>query len=180
LARHYGASFSGHAGLTDAKLPSAESGAQKALSAVATLLAGGGVWIDAGLLSIDELFSPVQMVLDNELLSVLRHLARSFEVTEEAVGLETILEAGPGGHFLDKLHTARHFRAEQWLPEIWSRRMLRPWLEDGGRSDMDRARELALQVQSDIQQRGSASHMPEALEQDVSQIIERARQALVR
>jgi trimethylamine--corrinoid protein Co-methyltransferase len=179
LARHYGASFSGHAGLTDAKRPSAEAGAQKALSALCSLLAGGSVWIDAGLLSIDELFSPVQMVLDNELLSVLGHFARSFEVSEETIGLETILEAGPGGHFLDKMHTARHFRAEQWRPRIWSRRMLRPWIEGGSRSDVDRAREVALQVQSEVEQSGFEPQISERLERDIRQIIERAKRALV-
>jgi trimethylamine--corrinoid protein Co-methyltransferase len=180
LARHYGASFSGHAGLTDAKLPSAEAGAQKALSALPTLLAGGRVWIDAGLLSIDELYSPVQMILDNELLSVLKHFAQSFEVSEETIGLETILQAGPGGHFLDKLHTARHFRAEQWLPEIWSRRMLRPWIEAGSRTDVDKAREIALQMQQDIRQRGYESQMSEPFEREAGQIIERARRTLVK
>lgn len=179
LARHYGASFSGHAGLTDAKLPSAEAGAQKALSAMCSLLAGGSVWIDAGLLSIDELCSPVQMVLDNELLSALTHFARSFVVNQEAIGLETILQVGPGGHFLDKEHTVRHFRAEQWRPEIWSDQMLRPWMEAGGRVDVDRAREVALQVQQDIRQRGLGSHIPESLEREAVQIIERASQVLV-
>ena len=51
LARHLGASFTGHGGLSDAKRPSVEAGAQKALNTIPTLLAGGHVWIDAGLLA---------------------------------------------------------------------------------------------------------------------------------
>ncbi len=69
IARFLGASFSGHAGLTDAKSPSVEAGAQKMMTAIPTLLAGGSLWVDAGLLSSDEIYSPVQMILDNELLS---------------------------------------------------------------------------------------------------------------
>jgi trimethylamine--corrinoid protein Co-methyltransferase len=175
LARYYSASFSGHAGLTDAKLPSVEAGAQKALTAIPTLLAGGRLWLDAGLLSIDEVCSPIQMILDNEFLSALEHLTHTFPITEEAIGLETILEAGPGGHYLDKLHTVRHFRDEHWQPTIWSRKMLRPWMENDRRLDVDTAREIALEMQ---RQEIEPAGMAPSLEQSVLNIIERARKAL--
>ena len=180
LARHYGAAFSGHAGLTDAKLPSAEAGAQKMLSGIPTLLVGGSLWVDAGLLSIDEVYSPIQMVLDDEMLSALKQFTREFQVSEETIGLGTIFEAGPGGQFLDKPHTARHFRSEHWEPGIWSRHMLRPWLDAGRQLDVDRARELALEVQAEVQQGGLAPPgMPEGVEREVLGVIERARRALV-
>ncbi len=177
LARYYGASFNGHAGLSDAKLPSVEAGAQKALTAIPTLLAGGDLWLDAGLLSIDEVFSPVQMILDNEFLSALKRFVHEFEISEEAIGLETIIEAGPGGHFLDKRHTVDHFRDEHWQPAIWSRQMVRPWMEEGRRLDVDKAREMALDLQK---RRLESPGMSEALERDVLHVIERARQALVK
>jgi trimethylamine:corrinoid methyltransferase-like protein len=146
IARHFGASFSGHGGLSDSKLPSVESGAQKALTALPTLMAGGSFWMDAGLLSTDEVYSPIQMVLDNEFLSALKQFTRSFEISEESIGLETIFEAGPGGGFLDKVHTVRYFRSELWQPEIWSRTMLAPWQEASSKLDVDLAREIALDV----------------------------------
>ncbi len=176
LARYYSASFSGHAGLTDAKLPSVEAGAQKALTALPTLLAGGSLRLDAGLLSIDEVCSPVQMILDNEFLSALQRLTHEFQITEEAIGLKTIIEAGPGGHFIDKLHTARHFRDEHWEPSIWSRQMLRPWMEEGCRLDVDQARELAVEIQGNGE---GATGMSEGLEREVLGIIEQARQSLI-
>jgi trimethylamine--corrinoid protein Co-methyltransferase len=181
LARHYGASFSGQAGLSDAKLPSVEAGAQKALTAVPTLLAGGSVWLDAGLLSIDEVFSPVQMVLDNEFLGALKRFVHEFQITQETIGLETIVEAGPGGHFLDKQHTVAHFREEHWNPTIWSRRMLRPWMEEGRHLDADKAREVARQVLCEVRQRGwETGEMSASLEREVLRTIESARCALHR
>ena len=75
----------------------------------------------------------------------------------------------------------RHFRAEHWNPTIWSRQMLRPWLEGGRRRDADQARELALQVQAEVRQGGLAPvGMPEEMEREVLGVIERARWALVR
>jgi trimethylamine--corrinoid protein Co-methyltransferase len=179
LARYYGASFSGQAGLSDAKLPSVEAGAQKALTAVPTLLAGGSLWIDAGLLSIDEVCSPIQMILDNEWIGAMKRFTHEFEITPEAIGLETILEAGPGGHYLDKLHTLRYFRDEHWDPGIWSRQMLGTWLAGDRRLDADVAREQALEFQSEMRRQGPGPpEMSESLERQVRQIIERAKARL--
>ena len=175
LARHYSASFSGHAGLTDAKLPSVEAGAQKALTAIPTLLAGGSLLLDAGLLSIDEVCSPVQMILDDEFLGALQSFTREFSIAEETIGLDTILQVGPGGHFLDKLHTARNYRDEHWFPQIWSRQMLRPWMDAGGSLDVDVARETALEMQ---RLDAPAHRMSESLEREVLEIIGRAARSL--
>jgi trimethylamine--corrinoid protein Co-methyltransferase len=175
LARSYGASFSGHAALTDAKLPSVEAGAQKATSGVATLLAGGNLWVDAGLLSIDQVCSPVQMVLDHEWMRGLQHMVQPFEISEETIGLDTILRAGPGGQYLDSLHTVQHFRHEIWDPEIWSRHMLHTWQDEGQRLDADVARDYALEVEEQVR-RGTIESpgMSERLEQEVLRVIERA------
>jgi trimethylamine--corrinoid protein Co-methyltransferase len=177
MARFYGVSGGGHSGLTDAKLPSTEAGAQKALSAIPTLLAGGHASVGAGLLSIDEVCSPIQMVLDNEFIGALKHLTKEFEVTEASIGLETILEVGPGGHFLDTDHTLQYFREEHWQPAIWSREMMGAWLEAGSRLDVDKARMVVLDLLQDHEKR---NQMSPALEQNVVRIIDDARRALVR
>jgi trimethylamine--corrinoid protein Co-methyltransferase len=180
LARYYGASFSGHAGLCDAKLPSVEAGAQKMMTAVPALLTGGSLWVDAGLLSMDEVCSPVQMILDNEWMDALQRFAHEYEVSQETVGLETILEAGPGGHYLDKDHTLRHFREEHWRPTLWSRQMLRPWLEGKRRLDVDVAREMVLQFQRELGRQPPEPALSEHLENEVLHIIDHARGTLVR
>lgn len=179
LARFYGVAFSGHAGLSDAKLPSVEAGAQKALSAVPTLLAGGSLWMDVGLLATDEVCSPIQMVLDHELLGALERLTQEIRVDDEAIGLETILAVGPGGHYLDRLHTARHCREEVWSPGIWSRQMLRSWLAGDRLLDVDEAREVVLQVQADLAREPQGRRISEAFERELLAIIARARDDLI-
>ncbi len=177
MARFYGAAYSGHAGLSDAKLPSVEAGYQKALTALPTLLACGSLWMDAGLLSIDEVCSPLQLVLDDEFLSALKHLARPIPVDEDAIGYETILEAGPGGQYLDKEHTVRYLRSQHWQPRLWSREMLQPWLEGPRPLDLDRARQVAEQTrQSDYR----ASRLSASQEHDLLGVIEKAGKELAR
>jgi trimethylamine--corrinoid protein Co-methyltransferase len=175
IARHYGAAYTGHAGLSDAKLPSAEAGYQKALTGIPTLMAGGGLWMDAGLLSIDEICSPVQLILDHEFLSALQHLIKPFTVDAESIGLETILAAGPAGQYLDKDHTVRYLRSELWQPTLWSREMLTPWLDGPRKLDADKARDKALAFKSEFQSR-PLQPLPDAFEQEFQRIIRRAGQ----
>ena len=171
LARFYGASFSGQAGLTDAKLPSTEAGAQKAMTALPTLLCGGSVWIDAGLLSTDEVCSPVQMVLDAELVSALKRFTRELEITAESIGIDTVLAAGPGGQYLDVDHTASRVRDELWEPAIWSRTMLGQWMNSGGLTDVERARETVLRfMESEREERPA----PDDAEREWAAVIRRA------
>jgi trimethylamine--corrinoid protein Co-methyltransferase len=175
IARYFGASFGGHAGLTDSKFPSVESGAQKAMSAAVTLMAGGSVKIDAGLVAMDEIYSPIQMILDNELLGALDHYTTELEVSEASIGLETIFETGPGGGYLDKPHTVRYMRKERWQPKIWSRQMLQPWIAAGSKLDVDLARDIALDVWVNMQPYQGLSGSQDA---DILGLIERARQEL--
>ena len=119
------------------------------------------------------------MILDDEFLSALKRFVHEFAVTEQTLGLEAIVEAGPGGHFLDKNHTVRYFRDEHWDPGIWSRQMLGPWMEAGRRLDVDLARERVLQFQSQIEQRRlEPIGMSESLEREVLRVIEQARNRL--
>lgn len=174
IARWLGARFSGHAGLADAPLPSPEACAQKALTAVPTLLVGGNLHLDAGLLAVDQVCSPIQMVMDDELLSALSQFVREFEVSEETIGLETIMAVGPGGCYLDCDHTLRHFRKEHWEPRLWWRWPLGRWLEGPRTVDSDRARETALSLGEPSQER----HMSPELERQVLAIIASADKAL--
>ncbi len=178
LARRYGAYYSGHAGLSDAKLPSVEAGYQKALTGIPTLLAGGSLWMDAGLLSIDEVCSPIQLILDHEFLSALRHLTKPYPVDERSIGLETILDAGPAGQYLDKEHTVRYLRSEQWQPSIWSREMLTPWLANSCKLDADKARDQAMAFQRDFQAKSVEPLLPEEFEKEFQRILKYARQEL--
>ncbi len=148
IARFYGLTYSGHGGLTNAKMPSAEAGYQKALTGMPILFAGGNFHMDAGLLSCDEICSPAQLMIDNEFMGTLTYLAKEFQVTPDTLGMETILSAGPGGAYITQPHTARYFREESWQPKIWSRHMLQTWVSKGSLLDSDLARQFAMELKT--------------------------------
>lgn len=175
MARFYGASFSGHSGLSDAKLPSVEAGAQKAISAVATLLAGGSFWMDAGLLGTDEICSPIQLVLDNEFLAALKRFTHSFTVDEASIATDLILEVGPGGHYLDQMHTVDYFRQEHWNPSIWSREMFKSWVGGAQMIDVDLARDVIAKAKQDAYRE---PRIGSVCEKEICALLERATKEL--
>lgn len=174
MARRYGAGYSGHCGLTDAMRPSPQAAAQKVQSALPTMLATGRGHIAAGLLGVDEVFSPVQMVLDDELTSSLAQFTREYEVSDESIAADLVALVGPGGSFAAERHTVEWFRRELWEPTIWERRPFAAWYESDGRTDVDRAREHVLTI---LDSPPPPSAITEDEDKRLQRIIERAMPA---
>jgi trimethylamine--corrinoid protein Co-methyltransferase len=108
--------------------------------AMAGIYSCGSATIDIGLLSLDEIYSPEQMVYDAELVGAIRHALRAVEVSTETCAVEDIAAVGPGGHFFGTDLTARRFRDDLWEPRVWDRRSLQDWQASGGVSERQRAK----------------------------------------
>lgn len=171
IAEYLGASYVGHGGLSDAKVPGNESAAQKIISAVFNGITSGNGHISAGLLSVDEVFSPIQMILDNEAVGALRHIVRGIEVNEDTLAMETIQEVGTGGNFLGTDHTAEFFRESLWWPAIWSNCMFSKWSESGQKNDVDYAKEIFFDTVRNTEP--LHSQISPKLEQELLQIIKK-------
>ncbi len=141
VARFYGVPCYGSGGLTDAKEPSPQAAAQKAITSVASVFASGSATLDAGLLSLDEILSPEQLVYDAEVTSAVQRLLRPVEVTPEACAVAEIAQVGPGGNFIGTELTAARFREELWEPRVWDRQSLQDWRAGGGRRERDRVKD---------------------------------------
>ncbi len=141
MARFYGAGCFLHAGVVDAHLPSNESGVQKAVCTLASLLTGADTMIDAGGLSTCDGHSPIQMILDDELAGALQSFLRPYDCSDDAIGFDAIAETGPGGLFIFHDHTVERFREEIWEPAQWNRVSLEQWLSGDRKIDVDLARE---------------------------------------
>jgi trimethylamine--corrinoid protein Co-methyltransferase len=94
-------------------------------------------------------FSPLQLVIDNEIVGYLRRAIRGVEVSDETLALDTIRAVGPGGNYLMEDHTVRHFRDELFLSDLFT---AMPWSaaheNEAGRFEklaMEKARTLSAQ-----------------------------------
>ncbi len=171
VAEALGASFSAHGGLTDSVEPGSESGVQKAHSAMISAAASGRGVIEAGLLGVDEIFSPIQMILDNEATAAFAHVTKGIPVNDDTLALSLIEEVGPGGDFLSTQHTAEHVRASLWQPALWSRHMYSSWEAKGKKTELERARDIYRTKMSESPP--LQSDISDCLEQSLRQIIER-------
>lgn len=175
IARHFGASFHANSFLGDAKAPSAEAGMQKALNVIPAILAGSRRLGTVGLLSVDEIGSPIQLIIDDEYAGALQRFANGFEVNEETLAFDVIKEVGPGGNFMGEIHTARHFRQEHWQPSLFSREMYNGWMSGDQKTDVERA----LDVYDSIMAKPPTIYMEEDTEKALLKVIEKAQKNLV-
>jgi trimethylamine--corrinoid protein Co-methyltransferase len=91
-----------------------------------------------GICGVDQATSLDMLVLQNEVISYVESTLRQIDFGDEALGLDVIEEVGPGGSFIDRMHTARHFRKELWFPQLLDREYYQAWIDQGARSTEER------------------------------------------
>jgi len=174
MARHYKAAFWGSAVFADAKQPSCEAGMQCAFNAIPAVMAGSLGIECFGILSMAEIGSPVQLVIDNEFAGGLKHFARGFNINEDTLAFDLIKEKGSGGLFTDAEHTVAHYRTEHWRPEIFSSEGMNAWRQGSKKTDVDAAKLVCETVFRDYHPRG----VDDATEKKLVEIIKRAEKKL--
>jgi trimethylamine--corrinoid protein Co-methyltransferase len=63
-----------------------------------------------GLTDTYQLFTPENLILDDDLYHRARHAFLDIPMDDESLALDVIEAVGPGGHFLGQPHTRRHMR----------------------------------------------------------------------
>ncbi len=141
IAHSYGFPVYINVGLTDAKLPDAQAGMEKAATLLLGVLAGADTFGHCGICGTDHAGSLLWLAFDDEMMSYIKRIARGFAVGAEHLATDVIHSVGPAGNFLAEDHTVRHFREELWLPgSTWTRQPYDLWHSEGATSFGDRLR----------------------------------------
>jgi trimethylamine:corrinoid methyltransferase-like protein len=125
-----------------AKLPDTQSAAEKA--AIMTLGAFLGVrhFSCAGTLSLDEIFSPEQLLVDCEIRDWVQHAIQGVWPGEEAVDdWLAEIQAGVQRGFMGLDSTLDHYLQHTWYPRRFQRGAIGPWLVAGQPCLSDRLRD---------------------------------------
>jgi trimethylamine:corrinoid methyltransferase-like protein len=132
------------AGLTsDTFLSDGQAMVEHSLYGLMVAASGAVVLGRAGELEAAKTFSPLQLVVDDEIVAVLRRLRRlqgEIDMGEESTAWNDILTVPPGGHFLETEHTLRYCR-EAFQPGLFVRQSRDAWSAGGRRTLIDRARQ---------------------------------------
>jgi len=131
--------------MADAKAVDAQMGMEKAISSLATGLAGSNmVYESSGMMASLLGVSFEAFVIDDEMLSHVYRIIRGVEVNEETLGFEAIREAITGdGHFLGGSHTMGAMEKEHFYPKLADRDDPKTWQENGAKDMWKRAHEKA-------------------------------------
>ena len=136
------------AGMTDSKVPDAQSGYEKGLTVGLAANAGANlVFESAGMLASLLACSPEQLVIDNDLLGSVNRTVRGIEVDAASLSADVIAEViGGPGHFLGSAQTLALMQTEYVYPDIGDRDSPENWTDAGGLSALQVAHRRARQL----------------------------------
>ena len=111
LLHSFGIPALGPFGGTDAQAPGTWlAGVETMLQLLQVPLDGCELYTGIGLTNTYQLFTPENLILDDDLYHRARHAFLDIPMDEESLALDVIDDVGPGGHFLAQPHTRRHMR----------------------------------------------------------------------
>lgn len=151
--------------MTDSKMPDAQAGYEKGISAVLASLAGcNRVSECAGMLGSLMGISFESLVIDNDMLGMILRTVRGIEVNDDTLGVDVIRDVATGaGHYLGHAQTLELMESEFLYPEIADRQPPGAWEEDGSLSLFERAQQTVKDTLS--------SHFPDHLRGDLDKAI---------
>jgi trimethylamine--corrinoid protein Co-methyltransferase len=145
MARYYRLPMFSFAGCSDSSLYDGQAAIEGALWTLLSSLNGGNLVHDVGYINNGLTTSYEQLVVSNEVISMVRRITGGFEINEETLALDLIHQVGPGGEYLTSEHTLKHFK-ENWSPRLFSRTSYERWEKESKKDLAARANEKAREI----------------------------------
>lgn len=139
LARRYGVPFRS-SNVTASNAVDVQAAYESGMSLWSTIMGGvhliehAAGWLEGGLTASFE-----KLVLDAEMLQMMRSFLDPIAVDEGSLAIDTISEVGPGGHFFGTSHTLARFENAFYEPMLSDWRNFENWSESGARTGTERA-----------------------------------------
>ncbi len=140
LARRLGVPFRSGGNFTASKTPDAQAAYESAMTMYPALLAGTNFvlhaagWLEGGLVAGYEKF-----VLDADQLGAARALLEGVDMSPNGLALDTMIENGPGQHFLGTAHTLANYESAFWTSEAANNDSYEQWKDEGEIDSVTRA-----------------------------------------
>jgi trimethylamine--corrinoid protein Co-methyltransferase len=159
MARYYG--LPSDMGVqSDSKTVDAQTSYEKMQSALMATMSGADMAeLFMGSTEAFNAFSPVQLMIDDEIASDVLRIAQGIRVDESTLSVGVIGKIGPQGNFLKHKDTLIQFRNEHHRARLSDRSTRRQWADNGSRRAEERARERMREL--------LRTHTPEPLEPEV-------------
>ena len=146
MGKHYGLPVYINVGLTDSKRVDAQAGLEAGATLILGAAAGADIFGHMGISGVDQATSLDVLVFQNEVIAYVESALREIDFSDEALGIDQIADAGPGGTFVDRMHTAEHFRKELWFPQLLDRQFYQAWADGGAEDTEQRCRQQRMKL----------------------------------
>jgi trimethylamine--corrinoid protein Co-methyltransferase len=166
MAHYYDLTGGTASGMTDSKVPDAQSGAEKAYNHAIVGNAGANlIYESAGMHASLLGFSLESLVIDNDIIGATQRIIRGIDVSDDTLSVGTIRETciGGPGHYLGSDQTLRLMQSAYLYPEVGDRKSPKEWVEQGQTDIVDRA----IKRVKEIQARHFPGHIPEAVDEAI-------------
>ncbi len=141
VAQYFGLPTWGLAGATDAKVLDAQAGAEAAFHILAQAQAGLNLIHDVGYMDMGMACAVEQLVLGDEIIGMVKRFLKGVEINADTLAMEVIGRVGPGGNYLQEMHTCKNFRSELWQPGLFTRESYGNWVAAGSKDTAAKVRE---------------------------------------
>jgi trimethylamine---corrinoid protein Co-methyltransferase len=145
LARHYGLPSFNYAAVSDSKLLDEQGAAEYGMTTVLGALSRSTLLHDVGYLESGMQASAESIVLGDELVGWARAYLAEAAVDDEALAVEEILAAGPGGSHLARPYTRRHVR-DVWQSTLMDQTAYGRWADAGATTLGQRLRSRTVEL----------------------------------
>lgn len=163
MAHFYDLTGGTSSGITDAKLPDVQAGAEKGYNHALVGNAGANLIYEAAGMHASLLgFSLEGVVLDNDVIGAAQRTIKGIDMSDEALSLDVIRAAviGGPGHYLGSEQTLTLMQREYIYPAIGDRLSSKEWIEVGRPSVVGRAADKVREILGSHY----PSHIPESVD----------------
>ena len=134
VGNHLDLPFGTACGMTDAKFPDFQAGAERAATVLSAALSGANiVYESAGMYASLLGVCPESLLLDNDILGAIGRATRGIEVNSHTLSFDEIEQicASGEGHYLGSANTLRVMQSEYTYPDYSDRTSPTVWEEQG-------------------------------------------------
>ena len=164
----------GTCGCTDAKVVDEQAGIETAMSILMTQLAGPHLNHDVGYIEYGSTASFENLVICDDIIGMVRRMARGIRVNEQTLGVDVIDEVGPGGSYMNHAHTKEWSEREFYVDGLMDRQGYDAWVASGRKSLLQRANEKV----KGILEHYEPAPLPKEVQNKIQAIVERAESKL--
>jgi len=171
ISEYYGCPSGVHGGKTDSCVPDVRCGVEKGISMLMPILCGAVGFGTIGQIENAVTFSPVQLVIDNEIARYVRRAVQGFEVSDEAINFDLIKRVGIGGNYLQEIETATQFRDFLNISEFFK---VQPWGPEITADEQRRWEQMATQKVRELLSNEIPSPLTAEQAREIDKVVEEA------